>query len=136
MPKQMLEVEVPEGWEAVAYRCPKKGESYMLATGRIGTASVDYSYRKYIVVRKAWEWPKWLLAPWIAMDKSGAWWSFFDEPVLSDGKSYWRYDLPIKLICSPHSRNHYDFTPPPCDDWKESKLRNQHLPQPAESEGK
>lgn len=136
MPEQMIKVEVPEGWEAVAYRCPKNGDSYMISSGEINTAYVDFTHKKFIIVRKVWEWPKWLLAPWIAMDRSDAWYSFIDEPVLSDEKSYWSYDLPIKLICSPHSRNHYDFTPPPCDDWKESKRRNPHLPQTAEPEGK
>ena len=49
--KHEIEIpDLPEGWEAVAYRSPKKGESYM-HQNQIWKALFDEGY-PYIIVRK------------------------------------------------------------------------------------
>ncbi len=49
--KQTIEIEgLPEGWKAVAYRCPLKGEQY-LHQNQLWKAFIDESY-PFIVVEK------------------------------------------------------------------------------------
>lgn len=42
---------LPEGWEAVAYRCPVKGEYFLPTVGNIVIAGHDYVMR-YLIVQK------------------------------------------------------------------------------------
>lgn len=49
--KQEIDIEgLPEGWEAVTYRCPLKGEQY-LHQNQLWKAFIDESY-PFIVVEK------------------------------------------------------------------------------------
>lgn len=51
MTQQTIEIEgLPEGWKAVAYRCPLKGEQY-LHQNQLWKAFIDESY-PFIVVEK------------------------------------------------------------------------------------
>lgn len=51
MTKHTIEIEgLPEGWEAVAYRSPKKGDQY-LHQKQIWKAFIDESY-PYMIVQK------------------------------------------------------------------------------------
>lgn len=70
-----------------------------------------------------WQWPTWLRAGWIAMDSDGKWHAFDAKPTHNDAdwwvESYARADGGVRL-----ASELFDFTPPPCDDWKTSLRRN------------
>lgn len=52
MSKHEIEVEgLPDGWEPVAYRCPKNYEKFLL-DGEIKTAAADYATEFMIVKKK------------------------------------------------------------------------------------
>ena len=85
MSKHEIEVEgLPEGWEPVAYRCPKNYEKFLL-DGEIKTAAADYATEFMIVKKKQ---PR-----RIAFEETdyadvcdleeGVKWTFFDD-------KYWR----------------------------------------------
>ena len=67
-------------------------------------------------LRKAWQWPPWLKAEWIAMDENGEWYAYGSEP--SVVSSHWGGEALVLLNCGA-----IDFTPPHCDDWRTSKRR-------------
>lgn len=50
--KYEIDIEgLPEGWEPVAYRCPKNYEKFFL-DGEINTAGADMCYEQLIVKKK------------------------------------------------------------------------------------
>lgn len=108
MEKQTLEVDVPDG-----YAVDRVTRSRINGIGeQITSMSVDFT------LKRVWQWPEWLTAEWIAMDKDGAWWAYLSEPKI--GSEFW--------LINEHGR-YIDqllmaFTPPPCDDWTQSKMRN------------
>jgi hypothetical protein len=130
MPKQAIEVEVPDGWEAFAFRIPRRGESYVCgqtADSVIGCASGTATYEPRVIVRRPWRWPAWLKAPWIAMDEDGYWRGWLCEPLASPpvcGCGGW--NGPGNLTLGPNS-SWFDFNPPPCTDWRESKRKNPNV---------
>lgn len=124
MSKQTIEVEVPSGWEAVAYRRPARGEWILgIADGQPCKCVMENYGDDRVIVRKAWRWPDWITAPWIAMGRNGNWFAFPVEPsrenyrdgCWSGGYETW---LNPALVA---------FTPPPCDDWRQSKRHNPNL---------
>lgn len=141
MPKTKVELEInlPEGYEFVRYGTPKKGEWFMAhaanstaVQSKLNWVSDFESNKRFILqpVAPPWDWPTWLKAPWIAMDKSGEWWGYEARPTVKG--SYWgkrnedvsdpypKYDdIPFWML---------DFIPPTCTDWTKSLMRNPHLP--------
>lgn len=120
MAKQMIEIDVPDGYEVVDYRKPCPGEEYLSAVdGRVRRVeSIFVDVRP--IVRPAWKWPKWLKAPWIALDSDGEWCTHRHEPFVRYGL-YWDdgHGAATHL-----DADLFDFTPPPCTEWKQSKRRN------------
>ena len=122
MAKQMVEVEVPDGWEVVEYRRPRMGDHYLRAGLGIQMAPCDFEYER-IIVRKAWQWPAWLKAAWIAMDLDGEWYAWSKLPRIACNTDHW-YDGGDLQALNPEL---VDFTPPPCDDWRQSLRKNPNL---------
>ena len=52
MTKQTIEVDVPEGWKAVAFRIPVRGENYINRKGRLDICLVDYEKDIVLIVEK------------------------------------------------------------------------------------
>lgn len=129
MAKAMVEVDVPDGWELAepAMRCPKAGEHFLLENRNyvgVERASCDFAHDFHAIVRKAWQWPAWLKAPWIAMcGETGHWWGYSNEPGPREG-SRRRWTGGYETWLNPQL---LDFTPPPCDDWRQSKRKNPNL---------
>lgn len=116
MPKQQItiEVDVPEGWEVIDYRKPRHDEHFV-SNGAV-FQSVGESCMEYAIIRKTWQWPEWLKAKWIAMSKEGRWFACDAEPF--PNQFGWKSDC-FEVI----DTRYYDFTPPPCTDWRQSKRR-------------
>jgi len=122
MVKKLIEVEVdiPAGFEFV--RFPFNGESLTCDGDTFCRVVVNGSLETMAVLRKLWQWPEWLTAEWIAMDRDGGWWCYGDKPRLND------------LGWSPCGGTNSSlrpclttFTPPPCTDWRQSLRRNPSL---------
>jgi hypothetical protein len=142
MAKALVEVEIPEGWEAVKYDHPGLGDYYihdrLNAVARVGYPG-DMEPAQYwtptnseslklprIILRPAWTWPAWLKAPWIAMEKDGEWIAFNYEPIAN--AHYWGHSINQKGQCSQGLHPSLcDFTGPPCTNWRESKRKNPNL---------
>ena len=123
MGKQMVEVDVPDGWEAVEYRVPVVGETILSSEDPrtvIPTVGPGY-YSARFILRPVWQWPAWLKAPWIAMDPDGLWGSFENEPCIESGSWICRGAESYVFTTL------FDFTPPPCTDWRQSKRKNPNL---------
>jgi hypothetical protein len=130
MPKQKLEieVEVPEGYEATGeFRLPKKGDYFLNSCGDLNLSTNDWNNSNYmnsyanqrIILRKKYQWPTWLKARYIAMDKDKGWWAYDSRPILyergwkiGEGRAF---NLRHNLV---------DFTPPECSDWTKSLMEN------------
>lgn len=122
MPKQQItiEVDIPDGYEATGeFRCPELGELY-ISRGQTHQACFQNYASDHLILRKKWQWPDWLKAPWIAMDSNGTWWAYTQPPTI-DGPSWFGGD-PVRL-----SEYHLHFTPPPCDDWTKSLRKNPNI---------
>lgn len=77
MPKHKIEIDVdiPDGYELVAYREAETGEEYVYAGTVVQRRDAVRSLGKYFIVRKSkpsFQWPAWLKAAAIAKDTSGA----------------------------------------------------------------
>jgi hypothetical protein len=120
--KALVEIEIPDGYEFVGVRTPKRGELYVMNPGEVNTAAFDWGNSPVIVVRKAWAWPSWLKAVWIAMDRDGVWRAYLTEPRRSDAYASWSGSAQLNL--GKGDSLYFDFAPPPCDDWKTSLRKN------------
>jgi hypothetical protein len=126
MAKALVEVEIQDGYELaeVAMRSPVRGEYYWCPHWDSGPrkAECDYAFDA-VILRPAWTWPAWLKAPWIAKDDGDpTWMAFESEPHLRLDAGVWWL-----AVGYPIYRPLYDFTPPPCTDWKLSKRKNPNL---------
>ena len=113
MPKQMIEIDIPEGYEFDRYGQPIKGEYFLNLDG--GVSQIDSNLSSYyIILRKAWKPPAFLKPGWIVKDKCSWWWHAC-EPInsvrgwVSGGSGF---DL-----------TYVKWEPPPCDNWQDSKRR-------------
>ena len=115
----LVEFEIPEGYELAdkKARKPRYGESYLSISGKVGTAVWHHTYSTYPILREVWEWPDWLKAKHIAMDKGGEWYAYSSTPHCGDDD--WHGNGYINLALT-------TFTPPECTDWKESLRKNPH----------
>lgn len=78
MSKIEIEADVPDGWVAVAYRPPLKGELYLDHRGRIETAAYDF-VMPWLILRRVE--PK-KESRWALLHKSPGYWvlgSFFED---------------------------------------------------------
>lgn len=124
MPKQTLELEVPEGWELTGeYRAPKPGDYFINSRGRVFDYCSTQLTTPKPIVRRVWQWPEWLKAGWTAMDKNGIWWAYTEKPRVS-GNGWTSPGIGIYEVINSQL---LDFTPPPCDGWRQSLRKNPHL---------
>ena len=124
-----VNVEIPDGWELACdeMRAPLDGEHYMNLRNGVNKAfCVTSDYGPRIIVRKAWEWPPWLRAAAIVIDQRSRQWKachkvpHLDEGLNEgwDGFGHW----------ATITKDMFDFTPPPCFDWREScRLNPNHV---------
>ena len=116
-----IEVELPEDiaamYEPVAFRQWRSGDSFLNSCNIVETAGDDGSaYR--LILREKWTPPTWLKAGWIAKDYNGAWFWYPTEPQLSMDEKMWCSRGAIHI-----DPNAFNFTPPSCDDFRQSKRR-------------
>jgi hypothetical protein len=114
--KMEIEVEIPNGYE-LSRVCT--GEHPELGLGE----EVELRFQlcgvwHFVVVRPEWQWPDWLTAEWIAMDKCGWWYAYGEEPHVCD--KHWMADKEVSRI----NELLVNFTPPRCTDWTQSLRRN------------
>lgn len=111
-----------EEWEAVAFRKPLKGECFITDAGHPHVWGDQQHTNPRLIIQRKWKWPEWLKAEWIVKFAIGGWVATNEEPLLTAG-DYWSWGryAPIYLDV-------FDFTPPPCTDWRQSKRRNPNLP--------
>ena len=83
----------------------------------VGGADGYSSPHLRLIVRRKWTPPVWLKAGWIAQEQNGEWYWHADEPQIVDGE--WENDVAFRHLC----QDAFDFVPPPCADWKQSKRR-------------
>ena len=127
MAKQMVEVDVPEGFVAVGHRLPVKGDWYYDSNGKLCEAAAGWNSCNgpRLVFAPDWRWPEWLLDPWVAMDPTGSWWTYTDEPVLyGSDDTEWHGEAHLNLS---HAKNQKSFryeVPPHMADWRTSKRKN------------
>ena len=104
MTKQTIttEIDIPDGYEFV---------------------QIDYIPFEVcrVVLRPIWQPPSWMRPGWIAMDENQDWYWHAVEP------SQWDHIFSSRkhscIIYRKGKPTVGDFTPPPCDDWKQSKRR-------------
>lgn len=115
--KVEIEVEIPDGHEFVRFDTQYDSSSGEIAVSLPQSVNI---FDTYAVCRRAWQWPDWLAANWIAMDGNGIWYAYSDRPTpnSSDGEWYCA-DGYVSL-----SRRFINFDPPPCDYWKKSLRQN------------
>ncbi len=122
MTKVRVKVEIPDGYELACQwmRAAKIGEWYVddpWSVTECGIVSVE----NRVIVRLAWQWPEWLKAPWIAMDKNGKYYGYSSEPSIVGNGNMWLCEADTAADLQSWA---LDWTPPPCDDWTESKREN------------
>ena len=108
--------ELANEWEPVAFRRPKRGELFF-AGFKTCEAEFDFQDERHLIVCRKWTPQPWLKPGWIAQEQNGEWWWHADEPLIVCGS--WENDV----ACLHLLQDALDFTPPPCDDWKQSKRR-------------
>lgn len=99
MQKASIEIEIPDGMEVTSVE-----QTGIIVDRKFFTATL----------RKAFQWPPWLKAKAIAMEKNGCWFAYSDVPTRVDrgwcSSGRWLFiDLEF-----------FDFTPPEVTDWKQS----------------
>ena len=124
MPLQAFTItaDVPDGYEPTGeYRKPKAGEYINFSGIRHVTDGHLYG-NDYVILRPVWKWPEFVKPGcWIAMDKNGNWAFYDEEPHITlNGGNEW---LPrgAAFVMAGEVANFFNFTPPPCTDWKLSK---------------
>jgi hypothetical protein len=91
-----------------------------LAVDEIILETISFRGEPYwVVVRKAWQWPKWLTANYIAMDKNGEWCAYLTEPYIEE--TYWWVDDGVYRELG---GGFTTFSSPPCNNWQESLRKN------------
>lgn len=79
-----VEVEIPNGFEIVDYRRAEKDEYRLLTRNQkpmaITWESVEKSESNYFILKKVWEWPKWLKANFLTYDADGVAWIWETKP--------------------------------------------------------
>ena len=110
---------IPDGYEAVALRQVCTGELFLNGISVDIWNSSDCSKGAYLILRKKWEWPRWLKVKYIAMDKCGNWYGYNGLP-FKEG-NVWKYFTGRATLITP---DYFDFTPPKVKDWTSSLMEN------------
>jgi len=113
-----LEIDIPDKFEFIRVGPRDSRVEGEFAHQYIRANGIEYA----VFVRKAWQWPEWLLADWIAMNRSGKWFAYADKPKRTD---FWYFtgERLLSLTDNPAVA----FEPPPCNDWKKSARQNPRL---------
>jgi len=119
-----VKVEIPAGYELASDTIrPAEFGEYILENGHAKKwADTEKSCRYHVIIRKAWQWPAWLKAAALVMDKKGRWMACKTVPTLTPDDSWDPY-----VWWVPVAHEFIDFTPPPCDDWRDSLRINPRL---------
>lgn len=131
MPEVSVKVNIPEGYELACdhVRKPLKGEMFVSTDNDNATPQVaqwDYKYASCIIIRRAWQWPEKLNAAAIVQCSNALW--FACESVPEREGSFWSGGGSwLNLNHAADKFGILDFTPPPCDDWRESLRVNSNL---------
>ena len=129
MAEVQVTVEIPEGYELADSRMRQLrcGDTFLNRHGEVETWHESWnSSCIFVIVRKAWQWPKWLKARWIAEEAVGRWYAYNEKPVCNEVDCWQRKNGPCVYL---HS-SLLDFTPPPCDDWRNSLRENPNWKEP------
>lgn len=116
-------VEIPDGYELAEkeMREPRAGELYLSSCGEAVRAVEDWKCSgKRAILRESWEWPSWLKANYICMGADGDWHTSIEMPAMTG--TGW---VVCHSVCL--SGHNFNFTPPPCTDWRESVRPNPDL---------
>lgn len=111
---------IADEWEPVAFREGRVGEFAHSYDGQIHQLSAA-TQAKYMILRRKWKWPAWLTAEWIFLSPNGRWFATDKDPVSRTAS--WECLGVIACLTS----GMFEFSPPPCDDWKTSKRRNPNM---------
>ena len=76
-----IEVDVPNGYEAVDFRNPKEGEHFINYQGYLSEQDEVPCAGPRLIVRRAFVWPSWLKCAAIAKDESGKWYAHSVTPM-------------------------------------------------------
>jgi hypothetical protein len=117
MAKQMVEVDVPDGFEFVRIGVPKAGEGF-ICIDRCGACmggirpgdERDRPYDVRVIVREAWVWPAGINAEWLAVETEHGRVLFFDtEPTLGSDGYFRSPSCGVSIL----DRRHVTFELPP-----------------------
>lgn len=129
MVKQTIEIDVPDGWEAVGFRQVLHGEWYLGCVpgqGPFQWPGPGKSDLEYVVVRRVHAWPEWLMqlarihGPWFVIDPNGDAYLCNADPI--DRVCTWKWTgLSLRL-----PREWVGYAPPhdlAGDGWRTCKWR-------------
>jgi hypothetical protein len=123
--RRIVDTPCPVGYEVAepVKRKPRVGDHYLSKYGTANHCSTPDEVcgenpARVILRKKAppFVWPTWLTAAWIAQDVDCNWFGYSSEP--SNRNGAWDNGEPATFL------GLTTFTPPACDDWRNSKLRN------------
>jgi hypothetical protein len=124
----LVGVEIPEGYELAdaVMRFPQIGEFFLSCDKGVRPlqcGSIGIGMR--IIVKKKWEWPEWLIAKYIAMNRNGVWNAFMDHPYIHAESETWciRNNGYIAGIIRLNP-NVFTIELPTCSDWTKSLIEN------------
>lgn len=127
--KVQVTIEIPDGYELaeIEMRCPKFGEYYLSNRRREYQpilSSMDFYMELYPILRKKWEWPKWLIACCIAMNSDTNWYAY--ERIPTYNEQQWRNG---GKLCGLNPLIQ-DVVLPICTDWTKSLIKNPNIGEP------
>jgi hypothetical protein len=117
-------VNIPEGYELACdeMRLPKDGEMYVVDGGCVCVAEYDWQHLHRLIVRPTWQWPAWLKARWLWCCSDNTWFAGNSNNPPELMRWGW-YTGGHTVLINDHE-DLFDFTPPPCTDWRESLREN------------
>lgn len=87
-----IEVDVPPGYEAFAFRRPLRDELFINTRGELDAYDTDALITsRYLIVRRAFAWPAWLKCAAIAKDRNGSWRGYQEIPELCKHEEIWHH---------------------------------------------
>lgn len=113
-----IECDTPKGYEPVAFRVPKLGETFVTDFGKVLTGTGNgHRWRKpRLIVRKTWTPPSWLPEGSYLYSNFGVWRCSPVEPQsVGFGGGFARVLSSPSFCVSQWAQHGYDFTPPPVE---------------------